>query len=52
MSGITTHVLDTSRGRPAGAVRVELHHKSGESWKTLGSGLDRCERALRGIAAR
>ena len=39
MSAITTHVLDTSRGRPAGAVHVELHRKSGENWKTLGAGL-------------
>ena len=36
MSAITTHVLDTSRGRPAAGVRVELHYKSGESWKPVG----------------
>ena len=39
MSGITTHVLDTSRGRPAVGFQVGLQVKSGESWKTLGSGL-------------
>ncbi len=53
MSGITTHVLETSRGRPAGAVRVELHRKTGESWKTLGSGLTdangRCAELLRDV---
>lgn len=36
MSAITTHVLDTSRGRPAAGVRVELHLKSGENWKPIG----------------
>jgi 5-hydroxyisourate hydrolase len=36
MSAITTHVLDTSRGRPAAGVHVELHRKSGEDWKPLG----------------
>jgi 5-hydroxyisourate hydrolase len=36
MSAITTHVLDTSRGRPAAGVRVELHRKSGENWKAVG----------------
>lgn len=38
MSAITTHVLDTSRGRPAADVRVELHLKSGENWKAIGEG--------------
>ena len=39
MNGITTHVLDTSRGRPAVGFQVGLQVKSGESWKTLGTGL-------------
>lgn len=36
MSSITTHVLDTSRGRPAAGVRVELHRKSGNEWTLIG----------------
>jgi|SRR5580692_843748 5-hydroxyisourate hydrolase len=36
MSAITTHVLDTSRGRPAADLKVELHKKSGEEWKSIG----------------
>jgi 5-hydroxyisourate hydrolase len=36
MSAITTHVLDTSRGRPAADVRVELHRKAAEKWKLVG----------------
>jgi len=38
MSDITTHVLDTSRGRPAAGFQVDLQFKSGDAWKTLGSG--------------
>jgi 5-hydroxyisourate hydrolase len=36
MSAITTHVLDTSRGCPGAGIRVELHRKSGETWKLVG----------------
>jgi 5-hydroxyisourate hydrolase len=39
MSEITTHVLDTSRGRPAVGFQVGLQVKSGDIWKTLGAGL-------------
>jgi 5-hydroxyisourate hydrolase len=39
MSGITTHVLDTSRGRPAIGVEVVLQIRSGSEWKKLGAGL-------------
>jgi 5-hydroxyisourate hydrolase len=39
MSEITTHVLDTSRGRPAVGFQVGLQVKSGETWKMLGAGL-------------
>jgi 5-hydroxyisourate hydrolase len=36
MSAITTHVLDTSLGRPGSGIRVQLHRKSGEDWKLIG----------------
>ena len=36
MSAITTHVLDTSRGRPGAGIRVELYRLSGETWKPIG----------------
>lgn len=36
MSAITTHVLDTSRGRPAAGVSVVLEIRSGERWRELG----------------
>ncbi len=38
MSPITTHILDTSCGRPAAGVRVVLEALSGHRWENLGSG--------------
>ena len=32
MSGISTHILDTSRGRPAAGVQVTLEQQDGEGW--------------------
>ena len=39
MPGITTHVLDTSRGRPAAGVRVRLEHLDdvAREWIDLGT---------------
>ena len=46
MSGITTHVLDTSRGRPAEGVSVRLDVRMDDGWRSLGSALtDRDGRA-------
>ncbi len=38
MSGITTHVLDTSRGRPAEGIAVTLEAEVAGHWKLLGTG--------------
>ncbi len=38
MSGITTHVLDTSRGRPADGVPVTLEVEAAGGWKLIGKG--------------
>lgn len=39
MSAITTHVLDTSRGRPAAGVAVMLELEATDgSWKQIGKG--------------
>ena len=35
MTGITTHVLDTARGRPAAGVPVTLAVRSGDRWSEL-----------------
>jgi 5-hydroxyisourate hydrolase len=36
VSGITTHVLDTSRGRPASGVPVLLELRSEDGWREAG----------------
>ena len=36
MNGITTHVLDTSLGRPAAGVPVTLDVRAGDGWRSLG----------------
>ena len=38
MSGITTHVLDTARGRPAPGVPVVLERAAGSGWDLVGRG--------------
>lgn len=37
MSPITTHVLDTSCGRPAAGLPIRIEIKEGESWTELAS---------------
>ncbi|MFD8481533.1 hydroxyisourate hydrolase [Kitasatospora sp. NPDC059673] len=37
MAGISTHVLDTSLGRPAGGVPVELAVRTEDGWQLLGA---------------
>lgn len=40
MSQITTHVLDTSIGKPAQGIKIALHHKSdNEKWEFVSSGV-------------
>jgi 5-hydroxyisourate hydrolase len=36
--GISTHVLDTTRGRPASGVAVSLSREQGGAWTTIGQG--------------
>lgn len=38
MSGITSHVLDTSRGVPAADIEVQLEIRQGNEWKRIGTG--------------
>jgi 5-hydroxyisourate hydrolase len=37
--GISTHILDTSRGRPAEGVTVTLHARQDTGWKELARGV-------------
>jgi 5-hydroxyisourate hydrolase len=39
MSNITTHVLDTSKGRPAQGITAILEIKAGDTWQKLGQGV-------------
>ena len=50
MSGITTHVLDTARGRPAAGVPVTLESKGGDGWTTVGRGATDADGRLRDLA--
>ena len=38
MAGITTHVLDTARGKPAAGVPITLEIRRGDSWELIGRG--------------
>jgi 5-hydroxyisourate hydrolase len=49
MSAITTHILDTARGRPAGGVRVVLEVRADEGWKILGHGETDADGRLRDL---
>ena len=39
MIAITTHILDTSRGKPAVGVAVVLELQSAQGWQALGQGV-------------
>ncbi|MDB4930891.1 MAG: 5-Hydroxyisourate Hydrolase [Myxococcaceae bacterium] len=39
MNSITTHVLDTARGRPAASVSITLEYQSADGWTVVGAGV-------------
>jgi 5-hydroxyisourate hydrolase len=39
MSQITTHILDTTRGLPAGGVSISMYEKAGTEWVEVASGI-------------
>ena len=47
MSGITTHVLDTARGRPAAGIAVRLDVRDGGDWRELARGTTDADGRLR-----
>jgi 5-hydroxyisourate hydrolase len=49
MSGITTHVLDTARGRPAAGVPVTLEIKFDDGWRIVGRGATDADGRLRDL---
>jgi 5-hydroxyisourate hydrolase len=51
MSGITTHVLDTSRGRPATGLAVALERLLGDSATAIGGGVTDADGRVRRLVA-
>lgn len=49
MSPLTTHVLDTARGRPAAGVPVRLEIADGASWRPLAAGETNADGRLPGL---
>ena len=49
MSRITTHVLDTSRGRPAAGVAVALERETGGGWAAAGRGATDADGRLKSL---
>ena len=47
MSAITTHILDTSAGRPASGVSIRLEHETAGGWHEIGSGVTDADGRLR-----
>lgn len=47
---ITTHVLDTTHGRPAAGVPVTLELERGASWHVIGAGVTDADGRLRTLA--
>lgn len=45
--GITTHVLDTARGKPAAGVPVALEVRVQDGWQTVGRGMTDADGRLR-----
>lgn len=39
MSQVTTHILDTTRGRPAAGVTIKMYEKTGMEWIEVASGI-------------
>ena len=39
MSQITTHILDTTKGKPAAGVAITLLQQAGDNWRELASGI-------------
>lgn len=46
MSQLTTHVLDTTQGRPAAGVRIALYEPAGSDWRELAHGVTNADGRL------
>lgn len=46
MSQITTHILDTTKGRPAAGVTIILHDWTHDGWREIGRGVTNADGRL------
>jgi 5-hydroxyisourate hydrolase len=51
MSQITTHVLDTTRGKPASGVPISLYQQHADGWKELSCGVTNQDGRIAGLLA-
>lgn len=51
MSQITTHILDTSLGRPAAGIQVLLQKDNGTGWHNLAEGITNQDGRISGLLA-
>ncbi|XP_058445164.1 5-hydroxyisourate hydrolase [Malaya genurostris] len=49
--GLSTHILDTSRGKPAPNVVISLHRDAGSSWEKVSQGTTDSEGRFKGFFA-
>ena len=49
MGNITTHILDTSLGKPAQGVKIKLLKLMNDSWEVIGEGLTNADGRLPGL---
>jgi 5-hydroxyisourate hydrolase len=49
--GISTHILDTTRGRPASGVEVTLEHAAPSGWTLLGRGATDADGRVKALLA-
>jgi 5-hydroxyisourate hydrolase len=47
--GISTHILDTSTGRPAAGVPVRLERRDGDEWRQIAAGSTDADGRLRAL---
>jgi 5-hydroxyisourate hydrolase len=51
VSPLTTHVLDTARGRPAAGMQVTLEARAGDGWAPRGGGVTDADGRVPGLVA-
>jgi len=49
MATLSTHILDTTRGRPAEGVEVSLETQDGPSWRSIGGGTTNADGRIQAI---